>query len=87
MSKLKGFRFVTTLVLEFKKIQSDDKTLYSTLYLNSKTETIINESDIDDVLKSFYSTVIPNIQKSLRQGSDWIIDSVIDHNVFQNVVH
>ena len=28
-SELKDFKFVTTLVLKFKKIQSDDKTLYS----------------------------------------------------------
>ena len=34
---------LTTLVLEFKKIQSDGKTPYSTFYLNSKVETIINK--------------------------------------------
>ena len=28
-SELKDFKCVTTLVLKFKKIQSDDKTLYS----------------------------------------------------------
>ena len=37
-SEFKDFKLVATLVLEFKKIQSDDKTL-----------TIINEKDIDDV--------------------------------------
>ena len=57
------------------------KTLYSTFYLNSKAEKIINESDIDDVFGSTYSTVIPNIQKSLGQGSSRIFDSVIDHNI------
>ena len=74
--KLKGFQFITTLVLEFKKIQSDDKILYSTFYLHSKPEVIINESDIGDVFKPFYSTVKSNIQKSLGQGLDWLIDSV-----------
>ena len=74
--KLKGFQFITTLVLEFKKIQSDDKILYSTFYLHSKPEAIINESDIGDVFKPFYSTVKSNIQKSLGQGLDWLIDSV-----------
>ena len=76
MIKLKGFQFITTLVLEFKKIQSDDKILYSTFYLHSKPEVIINESDIGDVFKPFYSTVKSNIQKSLGQGLDWLIDSV-----------
>ena len=28
MSELKGFKFVTTLVLEFEKIESEDKTKY-----------------------------------------------------------
>ena len=81
LSELKGFKFVTALVLEFKTIQSDDKTLYSTLYLNSKAETIINESYIDNEFKSIYSTIISNIHKFLQQDSGWIIDLVIDHDV------
>ena len=35
------------------------------LYSNSKAETITNESDIDDVFKSIYITIISNTQKSL----------------------
>ena len=69
------------LVLQFKKIQSDDKILYSTFYSNSKAETFINENDIDDVFESIYSTIISNMQKYIGQGSGWIIDSVIDHNI------
>ena len=34
-SESKGFKFVATLVLEFKKIRSDDQTLYTTFYWNS----------------------------------------------------
>ena len=41
--------------------------------MNSKTETIINESDINDVFEK--------IQKFLGKGSSWIVDSVIDHNI------
>ena len=41
----------------------------------------LNEHDIDDVFESFYITIISNIQKSLRKGSVWIIDSVIDHTI------
>ena len=39
---------MTTLVIEFKKTDSADATKYITFYSNSKAETIINESDIDD---------------------------------------
>ena len=63
-----------TLVLVFKKIESDNKTNYPIFYSNSKVEIIINGSDIDDVLESVYTTVISNIKKSLGKGSCWIID-------------
>ena len=75
MTQLEGFKFVTTLVLVFKKIESEDKTKYDTFYSNSKAEIIISESDIDDVFQSMDTTTISNIQKSLEKGSGWIIDS------------
>ena len=81
LSEIKGFKFLTMLVLEFKKIHCDDKTPYSTFYSNSKAEKVINESDIDDVWESIYNTIISNTQKSLGQGSGWIIDSFIDHSI------
>ena len=46
LAELRGFKFVTTLVLVFRKIKSDNKTKYDTLYSNSKAEIIINESDM-----------------------------------------
>ena len=80
LTQLKGFKFVTTLVLVFKKIEKEDKTKYYNFYSSSKAEMIINESNIDDVLKSFtITTIIKNIQRSLGKGSSWIVDSVIDH--------
>ena len=72
---------MTTLVLVFKKIESEDKTKYDTFYSHSKAEIIINESDIDDIFKSIYTTIISNTQKSLGKGSGWIIDSVINPTI------
>ena len=72
---------MTTLVLVLKKIESEDKTKYDTFYSHSKPEKFINESDIDDIFESLYTTVISNIQKSLGKGSVWIIDSVREHNI------
>ena len=46
--------------------------------MNSKAETIINESDIDYVVESIYGTIRSDIKKP---GSDWIIESVIDHSI------
>ena len=72
---------MATLVLEFKKIEREDQTKYDTFSLHSKAETFINESDIDDVFKSIYTTIISNIQNFLGTGSGWISDLVIDHNI------
>ena len=52
MSQLKGFKFVTTLVLAFKKIESEDKTKNDSFYSSSKAEIIIYESYIDNVFQS-----------------------------------
>ena len=58
MTQLKDFKFVATLVLVFKKIENKDKVKYDTFYSHSKAEIIINDSDIDDMFKSIYTTVI-----------------------------
>ena len=72
---------MTKLVLVFKKIDSKDKTKFDNFYSSSKAETIVNESDSDDVFESIHSRIISNIQKSLRKGSGWIIDPVIEHTI------
>ena len=69
MAQLKGFKNVTTLVLVFKKIEIEDKTKHENFYSSSKAEILINESDIDNVFKSIYTTIITNIKKSLGKGS------------------
>ena len=49
MTQLKGFKFVTTLVLVFKKIEGKDKTKYenfykfSTSYVNVKIQVKQNQ--------------------------------------------
>ena len=72
---------MTTLVLAFKKIESKENQSMTISIEAQKAETIINETDIENVLKSIYTTIIANIQKSLGKSSGWIIDSVIDHTI------
>ena len=81
LTQLKSFKFVATLDLVFEKIESEDKTKFDNFYSSSKAEVIINESDIDDVFQSIYTTIITNIQESLGKNSGWIIDSVIDPTI------
>ena len=42
LTQLRGFKFVTTLILVFKKTESEDKTKYDTSYSNSKAKMIIS---------------------------------------------
>ena len=49
LSELRRLKFMATLILVFKKIESEDKAKNGTFYSNSKREIIINESDIDDL--------------------------------------
>ena len=72
---------MTTLVLEFKKVVSDDETKYSTFYLSPKAETTINESDINNVFESIYNTITLNIQKYLVTVRGWVITSIVDHTI------
>ena len=74
LSELKRIKFVTALVIVFKITKHDDATKYSTFHSNSKAETIIVESDIDDVFESIYSKIISKIH---WKKSGWIIDYTI----------
>ena len=67
LTQLKSFKFVTTLVLVFKKIESEDKTKYDNFYSSSKAEIITNKSGIDDVFKSIYTTIIKKNTKISRK--------------------
>ena len=69
MTQLKGFTFVKTLALVFKKIESEDKTKYENFYSSSKAEIIINESDIDNAFQSMSTIITTKIQRSLEKGS------------------
>ena len=49
--------------------------------MNSKAETIINESNTEDVFEFILSMVISNTQKSLAKGSSWTNYSVVNYNI------
>ena len=79
---------MTTPVLVFKKIESEDKTKYDTFYSNSKEELIIiiNGSEIDDISDSIYTTIISKIQKSLEKvQAGLLIQSLFILLVFQSI--
>ena len=77
---------MTTLVLVFKKIESEDKTKYDNFYSSSKAEIIINESDIAEVFQSIYTTIITTTQISLEKVQALLIQSLIIPVVFQSII-
>lgn len=52
-TELNRLKIVTTLALEFKKIQSDEKTRYSVFYLPLEVEIIFNEKYTDMNINQF----------------------------------
>ena len=58
---------MTPFISEFKKLENEDQKKLSTLYLATKSEKIINERDIDNLIKTIYCTIKSNIQKSFGQ--------------------
>ena len=82
--ELRGFKFVTKLVIVFKKIESKDKTKYDTFYSSSKAEIVINDSvivfkKIESKDKTKYDTFYSSSKAEIV-----INDSNID-NVFQSI--
>ena len=75
---LKGLNSRKTLALEFKNIESDNKTKCNTFRFSSTAETIINESYVDDVFESIFSKIMSNIQQLLGKSSSWIINIFLD---------
>ena len=62
------------------------QTKYDKFYSNSKAE-IINESDIDHVFQSIFTTIISNTQKTLEKvQAGLLIQSLIILLVFQIII-
>ena len=76
LAELKGFTFEITLFFLFRKIEIGHERKYCTFYSLWKTETIINDCNIDAEFESVYTTMISTIQKSLEKGLVSIIHSV-----------
>ena len=69
MTEIKGFKDLETLVLVLKRQKVKIKQSF---YSKSKAEVIIDQSDIDDVFQSIYTTVVTSRQKFLTKGSNCI---------------
>ena len=68
LGELKGFKYIETLKVIFEK-QLEDETTIKTAYFNSKTKTLINENEINEVLQTSRQELIKAIGQWISEGS------------------
>ena len=78
--ELKGFKFVATLVLVFKQIESADKTKYDHFYSHKSRNNYQWKWHWWCIWNNLYYNYIKH-KESLRKLSGLIINSVIDNNI------
>ena len=78
--ELKGFKYIETLKVTFKKKQGKGITT-KTAFFNSKTKTLINAMEINEVLQSSREDLVKAISQWLSEGSGLTISSVDNHFV------
>ena len=83
LESMKGLKFVETLKVTFKKLVKDG-ILDKTAYFNSKAQTIINNTEIPEVLQSTKQQILNMIAQWVSEGSGWTIQSADNH--YLNIV-
>ena len=80
LGELKGFKYIETLKMTFEK-QLGGEIITKTVYFNSKTKTLINENEINEVLQTSRQELMKIIGQWLSEGSGWTIKSVDAHYI------
>ena len=88
---MKGFKFIETLEVMFKKEISNSKTgecenIYKTAFFNGKAKTITKASEIESELSMSQQEILNVIDIWVSEGSGWTIDK-IDSNYINIVVY
>ena len=79
LKDMKGFKFIETLEVTFKKETIDSKTgkrvsIYKTAFFNGKAKTITKANDIEHELSMSRQEILKVIDKWVSEGSGWVID-------------
>ena len=78
LNEIKGLKYVETLKVTFK-IPSGDEIVYKSAYFNSSAQTIINQTEIADLLQLSNQQILNKVSQWISEGSGWIIESVDSH--------
>ena len=83
LPSMKGIKFVETLKVTFSKM-TGDLIIYKTAFFNSKAQTIINDLEIDELLKVSEQQILNFVAVWVSESSGWIVKSVDAH--YLNIV-
>ena len=87
LNEIKGIKYIETLKLTFKKTtidtnKNEPKLIFKTAHFNSKTETIINENEVnDESIQTSNQEILNGISVWLSEGSGWTVKSVDDQYI------
>ena len=86
LKTMKGFKFIETLEVTFKKEMIDSITgkrvsIYKMAFCNSKAETIIKATDIEHELSMSRQEILNTIDKWASEGSGWVINRIDSHYI------
>ena len=81
--EIKGLKYVETVKVTFNKI-SDGEIVEKSAYFNSKVQTIINNTEINEALQMSKQNLLNQISQWISEGSGWTIQSVDSH--YLNIV-
>ena len=83
LNEMKGLKYVETLKVTFSKM-SGGEIVIKTAYFNSKVQTIINHTEINEALQMSKQNILNQISQWISEGSGWTIQSVDSH--YLNIV-
>ena len=83
LNEIKGLKYVETLKVTFNKM-SDGEIVIKNGYFNSKVQTIINHTEINEALQMSKQNILNQISQRISEGSGWTIQSVDSH--YLNIV-
>ena len=78
LDEMKGLKYVETVKVTFNKI-SDGEIVENPAYFNSKAQTIINNTEINEALQMSKQNILNLISQWISEGSGWTIQSVDSH--------
>ena len=86
LKTMKGFKFIETLEVTFKKDTIDSKTgkcvsIYKTAFFSGKAKTITKVDDIEPKLNMSRQEIVNVIDEWVSEGSGWVIDQIDSHYI------